>query len=63
MLGTTLTIVIPLTVAAYAVWLLVRMLRRRGKGRCAGGCASCPYAGSCAVPPKQRPSKKEAPHD
>ncbi len=62
MLGTALSIVIPLTVAAYAIWLAVRALSRRGKGRCAGGCANCPYAGSCTVPPRRRPGDKEEPH-
>lgn len=51
MLADTLTIVIPLTVFAYGVWLAVRMVRNRKKRKgCGGcsGCSGCPYAGSCA---------------
>ncbi len=48
MLGTTLSIVIPAVVFAYGVWLAVRLIRNRKKGgSCGGGCAGCPYAGSC----------------
>jgi hypothetical protein len=48
MLGTTLSIVIPVVVFAYGVWLAVRLIRNRKKGGgCGGGCAGCPYAGSC----------------
>ena len=54
-MGTVLTVTLPLVLLAYAVWLLVRMLRRRGRGgTCAGGCAGCPYADGCrAVKPPQ----------
>ncbi len=48
MLGTTLSIVIPVVVVAYGVWLAVRLIRNRKKGGCCGGgCAGCPYAGGC----------------
>lgn len=48
MLGTTLSIVIPLVLIGYGVWLAVKLIRNRKKGGgCGGGCAGCPYAGSC----------------
>lgn len=59
-MGTVLTVTLPLVLLAYAVWLLVRMLRRRGRGgTCAGGCAGCPYADGCraAKPPKTKGDK------
>lgn len=47
MLGMTLSIVIPAVVFGYGIWLAVRLIRNRKKGGYCGGCASCPYAGSC----------------
>ena len=45
MIGLTLSIVIPVVVLGYGVWLAVKLLRDRKKG--GGGCAGCPYAGGC----------------
>jgi len=51
MLGYTLTIVIPVVVFGYGIWLAVRMIKNRKKGgSCCGGCAGCPYAGNCSSP-------------
>ena len=48
MLGITLSIVIPVVLIGYGIWLAVRMIRNRKKGgSCCGGCAGCPYAGNC----------------
>ena len=48
MLGTWLSILIPLVLLSYGVWLAVRMIRNRRKGvTCSGGCSGCPYAGNC----------------
>ncbi len=61
-MGTVLTVTLPLVVIAYAVWLLLRMLRRRkSDGACAGGCAGCPYADGCraAEPPKTKGDKRD----
>jgi len=74
MLGTVLSIVIPVAVIAYGVLLAVRMILDRKKGsRCGGGCAGCPYAGGCdrcretPAAPEVRDQKteplKEKPHD
>ena len=47
-LGNTLTVVIPLVVLGYGVWLVYRMIRGRGKGNCGfGGCYGCPMRDSC----------------
>jgi len=46
MWGITLSIVIPAVVIGYGIWLAVRLIRDRKKGD-GGGCAGCPYAGSC----------------
>ena len=74
MIGTILSVVIPVAVIAYGVWLAVQMILNRKKGsHCGGGCASCPYAGGCdhvrKTPPvpgkkagKTNPAK-EKPHD
>ncbi|MCI6040581.1 MAG: FeoB-associated Cys-rich membrane protein [Clostridiales bacterium] len=40
----TLDIFILAGVLAWAAWALLRLRRQR---RCGGGCAGCPYAGSC----------------
>ena len=48
MFGFTLSIVIPVVVFGYGVWLAVRMIRNRKKGGC-NGCAGCPYAGQCGA--------------
>ena len=58
MLGTSLSIVIPLVVIAYGIWLVVRMVRNCKTGGCAGGCGDCPYAGECHVK-DARPHKEE----
>ena len=51
MFGFTLSIVIPVVVFGYGIWLAVRMIKNRKKGgSCCGGCAGCPYAGSCHSP-------------
>jgi len=47
MWGITLSIVIPVVVIGYGVWLAVRMIRNRKKGACGGDCSGCPYAGGC----------------
>lgn len=56
MLGITLSIVIPVVLIGYGIWLAARMVRNRKKGTgCAGGCSCCPYAGDCSMqPPKPR---------
>ncbi|NCB36714.1 MAG: FeoB-associated Cys-rich membrane protein [Clostridia bacterium] len=65
MLGTTLSIVIPVVLIAYGVWLAVRMIRNRSTGKC-GSCGSCPYAGgchsaeNCRLEQEQREAKKDA---
>ncbi|MDD3243488.1 MAG: FeoB-associated Cys-rich membrane protein [Eubacteriales bacterium] len=44
-------IVLALVIAGAAgalAWILVR----RKNGGCSGGCAGCPYAGSCSKPKK-----------
>ena len=74
MWGATLSIVIPVVLIAYGVWLAVRLIFNRKKGpHCGGGCAGCPYAGGCdrcrdASParksdPIKPESAKEKPHD
>lgn len=45
-MSTTLSIVIPVVIIAYGVWLAVRMIRNRSTGKC-GDCGNCPYAGGC----------------
>ena len=49
-LGNTLTILIPFVVLAYALWLIIRMIRDRKKGKCGlGGCAGCPVGEGCKI--------------
>lgn len=69
--GGTLTILIPLVVGAYALWLVFRMLRDRKQGKCGHGCASCPLRDGCdtarqAFPagmPKPDQAKEEKKHE
>ena len=42
-MGLALDILILIALLAWAAWALVRLRRRE----CGGGCAGCPYAGSC----------------
>lgn len=42
-----LTILIAAAVVGYAVYLLVRMIRRPEKSCCGCGCGRCPMAGKC----------------
>jgi hypothetical protein len=62
-MGVFLSVTLPLVLLAYAIWLAVRMVRRRARGgACAGGCASCPYADGCraAKPSKPKGAKRDA---
>ena len=44
----SLNILIPLVVFGYALWLVIRMVRDRKKGKCGlGGCAGCPLEDAC----------------
>ena len=49
-LNNTLNILIPLVILAYALWLVIRMIRNRKKGKCGlGGCAGCPVEDGCKI--------------
>ena len=49
-LGNTLNILIPLVIIGYALWLMIRMIRGRKKGKCSlGGCAGCPMEDGCKI--------------
>ena len=48
MLAQVLNVLIPAVVIGYGLFLLMRMLRGRGKRCGCGGCSGCPMAGSCA---------------
>ncbi len=62
MLGTILSIVLPVVVIGYGVWLAIRLIRNRKKGvGCSGGCGSCPYAGRCHE--QSNVQKKGSKHD
>ena len=43
-----LNITIPVVILAYAVYLIVRMVKQRRRCGHWGGCAGCPYAHGCA---------------
>ena len=62
MLGTTLSIVIPVAVIGYGVWLAVRMIKNRRRGGACGSCAGCPYAGGCRSADACRLSGKDPRH-
>ena len=62
-MGFTLTVLIPLVVLAYAVWLVARMVRarRRGESTCGyGGCAGCPMAEGCQLAKKREAERPGA---
>lgn len=63
--GSTLSVVIPLTLFAYALFLIFRMIKDRKKGKCLGGCASCPLRDSCETVEKtgKPPQKENDPHE
>lgn len=63
MWGLTLSIVIPVVLIGYGVYLAVRMIRNRKRGGCCGGCAGCPYAGDCGGRDACRLPKEEQKHD
>ena len=64
MLSATLSVVIPTVVIGYGLWIAVRMFRNRKKGGgCCGGCASCPYAGSCHDPDACRAQESGKKHE
>ena len=46
-LASVLNVTIPLVVVAYAVYLIVHILRKRRRCGHFGGCAGCPYAQGC----------------
>lgn len=70
-LGGTLTILIPLVVGVYALWLVFRMLRDRKQGKCGQGCLNCPLRDGCdtakrafpAGTPKPDQTKEEKKHE
>ena len=60
MLGTWLSILIPLVLLGFGIWLAVRMIRNRKKGvTCSGGCSGCPYAGSCHAQTGRKNDQKD----
>lgn len=64
MFGETLSVVIPLVIISYGVYLAVRMFRNRKKGGgCCGGCVNCPYAGSCSSTEDCRLTHEEKKHE
>ena len=56
MLGTVLSVVIPLVVVGYGVFLAVRLWRNRKRGHGCSGCAGCPWASEC---PGSCPARRE----
>ena len=62
-MGKALSILLPLVVIGYALWLIAGMLRRRKRGQCAlGGCMGCPLAGGCEQL-KRLQKEEETRHD
>ncbi len=58
-MGRTLTVLIPLVVLAYALWLIVRMIKSRKQGNCGCGCGGCPIREGCEIVQKQAADKSE----
>lgn len=62
-MGFTLTILIPVVLLGYAIWLVARMMRgkRRGESICGyGGCAGCPMAEGCQLARKRELDQRAA---
>jgi adenine-specific DNA glycosylase len=54
-----LNILIPLVVFGYALWLLIRAVQNRKKGKCSlGGCAGCPLEGGCRIAERMKEAEK-----